>query len=283
MTVGEARRALTARLAAAGVPAPEVDAALLLRHVLGWSATRLVVDAVAELPGPAGERLDTLADRRAAREPLQLLVGSVGFRHLDLEVRPGVFVPRPETEVLAGFAIERTPRGGIVVEPCTGAGAVACSVACEAAPGAVVATDIEPSAVALARANAARAGPGVRVLLGDLLAPVPAGLRGRVDVLACNPPYLADTELAAVEPEVLHDPVLALVAGPTGREVIDRLLAEGPGWLRPGGWLLLEVDSGRAQASAERAERAGFGEVAVLPDLTGADRVLTARFPGPNR
>ncbi len=277
MTIGEARAALTARLAAAGVPTPDVDAALLLGHVLGLSPTRLVVDAAVEVPAPAAGRVEELAARRAAREPLQLLLGSVGFRHLELEVRPGVFIPRPETEVLAGEAIARTPPGGIVVEPCTGTGAVACSVACEAAPSLVVATDVSPAAVDLARRNAARAGAEVHVLLGDLLAPVPTRVRGAVDVLVCNPPYLADAEVQALEPEVLHDPLEALVAGPTGDELIDRLLAEAPTWLRPGGWLLLELDQTRAAPSAERAQRAGFVDVTVLPDLTGADRILTAR------
>lgn len=283
MTVGEARQALGDRLAAAGVPAPDVDAALLLRHVLGWSATRLVVDASAELPAGVAERLEALAVRRVAREPLQLLLGCVGFRHLDLEVRPGVFIPRPETEVLAGEAIARTPGSGIVVEPCTGTGAVACALASEAAPAVVVATDICADAVALARVNAARSGVTVDVRLGDLLAPVPQDLRGRVDVMVCNPPYLAEAELDGVEPEVRHDPRQALVSGPTGDEVVDRLLAEAPGWLRAGGWLVLELDSTRAQATARRARRAGFVDVAVLADLTGADRVLTARCPAPNR
>jgi release factor glutamine methyltransferase len=114
------------------------------------------------------------------------------------------------------------------------------------------------------------------VLLGDLLDPLPAHLRGAVDVLVCNPPYLSAADLAALEPEVHHDPLDALVAGPTGYEVTDRLLAEAPAWLRPGGWLLLELDTTRAADCAERAHRAGFTDVAVLPDLTGADRILLA-------
>lgn len=277
MTVAEARRALRERLAAAGVPTPDVDAGLLLRHVLGWPATRLVLAAGEELPDDAAARLEWLAARRAAREPLQLLLGTVGFRTLDLVVRPGVFIPRPETEVLAGEALARTPPGGVVVEPCTGTGAVAVAVAVEGRPGTVVATDLSPAAVALARQNAARAGVEVDVLLGDLLAPVPHALRGGVDVLVCNPPYLATAELDAVEPEVRHDPVEALVSGPTGDEVVDRLLAEAPDWLRRGGWLLVELDRGRAQASAARAARRGYDQVDVVADLTGADRILVAR------
>lgn len=289
MTAGQALAAVRERLAAAGVPTPDVDATLLVRHVLGWSSAALIVDAAKPLSEQAAARLDALASRRAAREPLQLIIGLVGFRHLDLEVRPGVFIPRPETEVLAGEAIARVAPGGVVVEPCTGTGAVACAVAAEAGTGTVVATDISPAAVALATRNAARAGVEVTVLRGDLLAPVPARLRGQVDVLVCNPPYLATAELADVEPEVRHDPPAALVSGPSGDEVVSRLLAEAPVWLRPGGWLLVELDPRRAPGACERAARLGYADVAVLADLTGTDRVLVGRSaatcptPGPAR
>lgn len=274
---GEALAVVSQRLATAGVPTPANDATWLVRHVLDWSAARLVTGAGERLTAEQAARLDALAARRVAREPLQLLLGSVGFRHLDVEVRPGVFIPRPETELLAGEAIARTPRGGVVVEPCTGTGAVACALAAEAAPATVVATDRSPAAVALACDNAARSGVDVRVVRGDLLAPVPARLRGRVDVLVANPPYLAASELADAEPEVHHDPLAALVAGPTGHEVVDRLLAETPAWLRPGGWLLVELDPRRAATSAARAEQRGYTDVAILPDLTGSDRILRAR------
>lgn len=275
-TVVEAVCAVAARLEAAGVPAPAVDAALLARHVLDWSHTALVLRGGQPLPEDAAARLDELAARRTAREPLQLLLGTAGFRWVDLEVRPGVFVPRPETEVLAGEAVAATPVGGVVVEPCTGSGAVACAVADEAAPATVVATDLSPAAVALARANAARHGLDVAVAQGDLLAPVPAHLRGAVDVLVCNPPYLTPAELAEAEPEVRHDPDVALVAGPTGQEVVDRLLDEAPAWLRPGGRLLIELDPRRAPASVARARARGYDDVTVLRDLTGTDRILSA-------
>lgn len=272
-------RAAAERLEAAGVPTPVVDAELLVRHVTGWSRAALLTRGADPLPAAAVDRLEALVARRAAREPLQHLVGSVGFRHLDVLVRPGVFVPRPETEVLAGEAITRTPPGGVVVEPCTGTGAVACAVASECRGVSVVATDVSAAAVALARENAVRSDVDVSVLEGDLLVPVPSALRGSVDVLVCNPPYLADAEAGALEPEVRADPLAALVAGPTGHEVTDRLLAEAPEWLRPGGWLLLETDTSRAAATAARARHLAYTDVAVLPDLTGRDRIVLARRP----
>jgi release factor glutamine methyltransferase len=191
-----------------------------------------------------------------------------------------VFIPRPETETLAGEAIARVPAGGVVVEPCTGTGAVACAVATESQAEVVVATDRSETAVALARENAAACGARIEVLAGDLLAPVDPALRRRVDVLVSNPPYLAEAELAATEPEVRDwDPPAALVAGPTGHEVTDRLIVVATDWLKPGGWLLLEVDERRAAETARRARAAGLTEAGVVSDPTGRDRVVIARIP----
>lgn len=256
------RQAIVARLTAAGVPTPEVDARWLVRAFAG--------DA---------DALEAAVARRERREPLQLILGTVGFRHLELAVEAGVFIPRPETEVLAGEAIARTPEGGVVVDACTGTGAVACAIAQESGARLVVATDSNPRAVALARRNAA-AFPQVVVVEGDLLAPVDRELLGAVDVLVANPPYLAEGELADVEPEVRDwDPATALVSGPTGSEVVAELLALATVWLRPGGWVLLEVDPARAGWTADRARREGLEEVAVVADLAGRDRVVVARRP----
>ena len=267
------------RLARAGVPTPEVDAELLLRHVTGRSSSALLLaDAEPAVDEATAQRFAIAIARREAREPLQLIVGSVGFRYVDIEVRPGVFIPRPETEVLAGEAIARVPAGGVVVEPCTGTGAIACSVALESAATTVVATDVSPAAVALAADNARRLGAAITVVKGDLLAAVPVALRGRVDVVVCNPPYLATADLAGREPEVVDwDPHDALVSGPTGSETTDRLAATAPGWLRAGGWLLMEIDSTRAQSTASAVEGAGFTDVEIGTDLTGAARFVVGR------
>ena len=279
-TVAAARAALRRRFAAAGIPTPDVDADLLVAHVLGVGRGALGALGRADLRPDAARALEVLASRRAAREPLQLLLGTVGFRHLALEVLAGVFVPRPETEVLVDVALARLRVDGVVVEPCTGTGAVALSLAAEGAAADVVATDRSPAAVALARANAARLGLDVTVLEGDLLEPVPERLRGRVDVLVCNPPYLAEHELAHLEPEVVDwDPVDALVSGATGFEVVDRLLDEAPTWLAPAGALVVEVDPARAPSTAARFAAAGFVDVEVVRDLAGRERIVAGRRP----
>ena len=280
MTVGEALATTTARLAAAGVPTPDVDARWLLTSVVGGRGAKMGLDSRRRLDSEANARLTEYVTRRVRREPLQLILGSVGFRHLDLLVRPEVFVPRPETEVLAGMAIAALPAGGggVVVEPCTGTGAVACAVASEASPRLVVATDTSAPAVQLARDNAARAGVAVDVRRGDLLDPVPADLRGRVDVIVANPPYLAAGELRGLEPEVVDwDPHDALVAGPTGHEVADRLIEQAPDWLADGGWLLLEVDPARAAATIARMTATGLAHASAHNDLIGAARIVAAR------
>lgn len=278
--MAQAREALGRHLAAAGVPSPAVDAEWMVRHVTGWSRSEFVARGGEVLGADQVGVLLQMADRRARREPLQLILGAVGFRHLELEVRAGVFVPRPETEVLAEEAIARVPAGGLVVEPCTGTGAVACAIAGEARPSQVLATDVSAEAVSLARDNAERARVAVTVWRGDLLAPLDRRLRGRVDVLVSNPPYIAEGELEGLEPEVSGwDPRAALVAGPTGHEVSDRLIAAAWDWLARGGWLLLEVAEARAAAAAARAVAAGLVDAGVVADLTGRDRIVTARRP----
>jgi len=280
-TLGTALAALTARLDEAGVPSPRTDAELLLAHVVGLPRTALKLDLNRPLDEASRWRLEALGARRARREPLQHLTGSVGFRHLDILVRPGVFIPRPETEMLAGLAVDLIPPGGIVVEPGTGTGAIACAIATEAQPSQVIATDLSPDAVALARENALRTGAvAVQVAQGDLLDAVPETLRGAVDVLVSNPPYVAEAEVEALEPEVRdHDPRLALVSGPTGHEVSDLLIALAGEWLAPGGWLLLEVADTRAHECARRATIAGLADAEALEDLTGRPRFVRARLP----
>lgn len=282
-----------ARLAAVGIPSADHEARVLARHALGVDAVDLVTATVADLPAGRLGRLADLVDARERRVPLQHLTGEVGFRDLTLRCRPGVFVPRVETEVLAGAAAERarasTAVGGpVVLEPCTGTGAVGLALAHEVAGVRVVATDVSATAVDLARDNLRRVqgsvglarGARVEILHGDLLEPVPAELEGTVDVLVANPPYLTESERLAAPVEVRdHEPRDGLVGDPGGHAIVDRLVDDARRWLRPGAWLLLEVHEHRAVAAAGRARARRYDAVEVVADLTGRDRFLVARRP----
>ena len=271
------------RLAAAGVPSPGVDARWLIEHVVAGAGAGAGAGARPVLTrGSPADRLEALVARRAAREPLQLVLGTAAFRTIEVACRPGVFIPRPETEVVAGVAIDRARQraaGALVVEPCTGSGAIACAVAVEVPGVRVLATDLDPAAVDLARHNARATAPErIEVRHGDLLDPLDASLRGHLDVLVANPPYLPATDRGTWAPEVGdHDPPAALIGGPDGHEVVDRLLALAVEWLAPGGSVVLEIDERRGAQAAAVARTAGLGDVEVRRDLTGADRVLVAR------
>lgn len=268
---------VAARLAAAGIPAARAEARWLVEHA-----------RAAPTPG----RLETLVRRRLAGEPLQLLLGRWPFRTVELALEAGVFVPRPETEVVAGLAIDHVRRLGrpaLAAEPCTGSGAISCALVAEVAGIEVVATDLDARAVALARRNLAevrdRSGAVARrsraeVHLGDLLDPLPEQLRGRLDLLVANPPYLPVADRSQLAREVVaHDPAAALFGGVDGHEVVDRLVAEAGRWLAPGGLLVVEIDDRRGPEVVARARAAGWDEVRVAPDLAGRDRALLARAP----
>jgi release factor glutamine methyltransferase len=213
-----------------------------------------------------------------------------------LVCRSGVFIPRPETEVLAGLAVdalrERAAHGEraahvarpVLIEPCCGTGAIALAVASEVVGAEVFAADVDPAAVALAAANRdllAAAGElhsDVVIARGDLLEAFAASHMGHVDVIVANPPYLPSADAATLPPEVgAHDPAAALFGGPDGHEVVDVLIALAPTWLAPGGHLLLELDVRRGEEACERAREAGLVDVALRRDLTGAARFLVAR------
>ena len=216
--------------------------------------------------------------QRCAGVPLQHLTGRQAFRGLDLAVQPGVFVPRPESEVLVQTALEKVGalERPIVVDVGTGTGAIALSIKQEHPDAAVFATDLSSDAVALARSNADRAGLDVTIIEGDLLSPLPSDLSRRIDVVISNPPYVSTAEFAALPAEVLADPELSLAGGAGGIQVIERLARESPAWLRRGGFLVVEIGSEQGmEVSALLSDR--FEDVRVLPDLAGRDRVVAGR------
>jgi release factor glutamine methyltransferase len=260
-----------------GVEAPDVSAEALMMQVLDVDRPALYAreQGLSSAEARAYGRALCL---RCIGTPLQHLTGEQGFRHLVLTVRPGVFIPRPETEVLVDVALELLAGAAspCVVDLCTGSGAVALAIADERPGARVIATDVSQAAVALARENAERLGLTVDVRAGDLFEPLSKECRGQVDLVVANPPYLSIEHAPDLPPEVRADPPQALFGE---LEVTSRLLTEAIAWLRPGGALAIECDGRAAAAVAAAARDAGFEEVLVRRDLNGRDRVVGARRP----
>jgi release factor glutamine methyltransferase len=276
----------TRRLTDAGVESARVDAELLLAAVLGVSRSRLLT--LIDVPDDVTVRFAALLDQRADRVPLQHLTGRAPFRYLELAVGPGGVVPRPETEQLAGWALERLAGAPepLVVDLGAGSGALALSIAHEHPGARVVAVERDPGAIEWTRHNAvARAAAGdspVEVLAGDMTDPQLLGERdGTVDVVVSNPPYVPAG--ARVPREVAdHDPPLALWGGPDGLDVVRGLLVTAARLLRPGGRLGIEHadQQGSALPALVRAHGA-FTDVDDHADLAGRPRYTTARLGTP--
>jgi release factor glutamine methyltransferase len=280
-------RGASAILAEAGVPSPEHDARALAAHALGVPH---LAYAPAELPASLQGEFAELVDRRRRREPLQHILGSAVFRHVTLRVEAGVFVPRPETEVVAQHAIDAAQAvvtagsAPLVVDLCCGAGGIAVSVDVEVPTSLVVAVDASPEAVALTRHNRAAqaevAGEG-RTELGDVRDPaLLADLDGTVDVVVSNPPYIPP-DAVPNEPEVRDfDPDLALYGGGVdGLEVPRAVVLAARRLLRPGGVFVMEHAEVQAEAVREITAAAGFIDVTSFEDLTSRPRGVRAVAP----
>jgi release factor glutamine methyltransferase len=219
-----------------------------------------------------------LAERRASGEPLQYITGSAAFRHLDLTVGPGVFIPRPETELVVDRALELLPPHGTAVDVGTGSGAIALSIAVERPDSSVFATESSAQALGYAMRNAASCDAAVEFFVCDLMTGLPEHLRAAVDLCVSNPPYVPVGARSALPRDVVrHEPHLALFGGDDGLEAIRRLVREARRWLRRGGWLVLEIGDRQGDAVAELMRRAGYDEVSWRPDLAGRERVVEAR------
>ena len=260
-----------------GIATPRLDAELLLAHVLGERRIDLYLGFERAVEAADRARYRELVRRRGVdRLPVAYLTGEREFWSLPLRVGPEVLVPRPETETLVETVRELRPSR--VVDVGTGCGTIACAVAAELPEAFVLAIDLAPAALRVARANAERLGlePRVRVAAGDLLGPV----AGRWDVVAANLPYVPTARLAALPPEVRHEPRMALDGGPEGLDLLRRLVADAPRALARPGALVLEVGEGQASEVEGLVRGAGAAGTEIRKDLAGIERVVIGCFEG---
>lgn len=270
------------QLAETRVPEPALDAELLLRHVLGWDRAQAVARAGDELPDEAVSRYRAVVERRAARIPLQHLVGSVHFWRHEFLVSPAALIPRPETELLVETALElvRATSAPRIADVGTGTGCIALSLAAERPDASLYGIDISAAALALAAENARRLSLERRLSLhqGDLLAPLEP-LHGHLDLIVSNPPYLDASELQELQPEVRdHEPRLALV--PPGGDrfsLYARLAPAAARALALGGCLAVEIGLGMDDRVTSLLAGAGLTVERSLPDLQRIPRVVIAR------
>lgn len=220
------------------------------------------------------EELAAFVRRRQAGEPLQYIEGTAAFGPFDLVVDERVLVPRPETEGLWELAASPAKDPRVVVDLCTGSGALAIALASRFADARVIGTDLSEAALDVARANGAAFAPGVEWRHGDLFDALDPGLAGTVDLIVANPPYVATSEWGRLPLDVRREPRMALVSGPTGLEVLRRIATESPAWLCSGGIVVCEI--GETQGPDVREMFSGFGSSQISQDLSGRDRYVVA-------
>ena len=280
-TVGDALGWTVEYLGRKGDEHPRRSAEWLLSAATGLSRVELYAHHDRPLTPDERQRYRTLVARRAEGMPLQYVTGEMPFRHLVVHVEPGVFIPRPETEVLVdvvleGLAASTGPDAARVVDLCTGSGCVAVSLATERPNTDVWAVDADERAIRAAHRNALHAGvtDRVQVLHGDLFGPLPQELAGSVDCIVSNPPYVPSADIPGLPAEVLgFEPHRALDGGLDGLDVFRRIAEEAHAWLAPGGLLAVELDSTRV-AEAARLLAGRYERVTVRKDLTGRDRIV---------
>jgi len=286
-TLGEVIDEAQRMLEQAGIDSAGQEAFWIVEHVLRLPAHRVAADrdrllSHAELVAARG-----LVGRRVDREPLQYILGTQEFCGLEFDVNPAVLIPRPETELLVEYVAQRIPveRQATIVDVCTGSGCIAVAIARLRPRTRVIATDLSNASLDVARHNAARYAVGEHItwLEGDLLGPL-AGqkLEGRIDVIVSNPPYVAEANWATLQPEVrLFEPRGALVAGPQGTELHERLLQEAGRYLSSGGVLVMEIGAGQARAIRRIVDQmSGYRFHQLVYDAAGLERVVIVERAG---
>ena len=253
---------------------PRHEAERLLMSAAGLTRPQLLV--AGGIDETVLRRFRSLESRRVAGEPLQYLEGDVPFGPVSIAVDPRVLIPRPETEEMFELVIGVVDSPNRIIDLCTGSGNLAVALAATFPDADVYATDVSADAAEVARANAARNGVAVQTMVGDLFDPLPKRLLGSVDLIVANPPYLAESEIADLPADVLAEPMGALVAGPTGLEVIARIADAAPRWLTPGGVIACEISEFHGDTAVELFEAI---DGRLVTDMFGNDRFVIGRSP----
>jgi release factor glutamine methyltransferase len=275
-TPAETLRRLRASLAAAGIAEAALDARVLLLAALGIDATTLALRADEPVEPAAAARLEAMAARRIAGEPVWRILGWREFWGLPFRLAPQTLVPRPDSETIVETALRLAPDPRRVLDLGTGTGCLLVAILHERPAAFGVGVDRAGGAAAAARDNARRNGVGERA--GFLVGDWAGALAGGFDLLVSNPPYIPSADLAGLEREVReHDPALALDGGPDGLAPYRAILAEAPRLLRPGGVAVVEVGIGQADEVAAMGAAAGLAPAGVVPDLAGVPRAVAWR------
>ncbi len=283
VTIGELRRQAWDFLRDAGIVNAVRETDWLLASALGVPAHVLILEGERPVSVLQAEQAWSLLRRRAARAPLQYILGTQEFRGLEMAVTPDVLIPRLETELLVEETLRAVAgvKGPAIADVGTGSGCIAAAIACECPGATVYALDLSGGALAVARSNATRHGmrDRIRFIQADLLEAFCVEAAGAFDVIVSNPPYIPERELEELQPEVArYEPRMALAAGPAGLAFYHRIIRDAPPLLKPGGRLIMELGWGRAEAVTQLArQRGAFGLVECRKDAAGIERVLIAR------
>jgi release factor glutamine methyltransferase len=259
----------------------------MIEKVSGQKGAAWLISVEQQAPISAADKIGELIKRRQAGEPLQYVVGSWGFRNLDLKIDPRVLIPRPETEQVVEAALQllHAAPEPLVADLGTGSGAIALSIATEHEGALVYATDASTDALEVANLNLLRTPRSVQgrvmIALGDWFAALPGEAKGRFDLIISNPPYIGEDEVGTVDDIVAEwEPRSALFSGPDGLDDIQRIIGEAAAWLKPRGSVIIELAPQQAEVVAAMARNAGFSHVAIGRDLAGRQRFLVAATPG---
>ena len=284
VTIAEAINKAAAQLSGRGVPNARLDAELLLRHALGKDRAWLLAHIQDSLDDISGRLFEGFVNRRATREPAQHIIGVQEFWGLEFVVTRVALIPRPETELVVESALKeaRGIASPVIIDLCTGSGCIAISLAKEIEGARLFAIDKSDKALAIAHENARRHGVSdrIRFFEGDLLGPLDElDLRGKADVITANPPYIKSSELHTLQAEVRDfEPEMALIAGPEGTEIAQRIIDTAHQFLKKGGSLIMEMGMGQAETLRRMVKDTGkYSTIEILKDLAGIERVLVVK------